>query len=269
MLDYQAELLREVKHKYSLSKEVCQAYQALPRHKFLTKFSPDNVSWLSATPENLPFIYGDNSLLLYQRQGQIATISQPSFALRMLDLLDLKPQLRAFEVGTGSGWNAALMGYLVGRRGQIKSWEIIPTVFQQAKVHLEKFDLPQVEIFQGDGLLEIWEEKEFDRGIFTAGAWDMPGILFDVIKDAGKLLFVLKTTRGDLVLAMEKSSDHFRVYEKVPCKFVALSGPSLGVYYNDLSEIYRTKGEITIWPQGTMGLGANVVIGRDMIFKIE
>ena len=129
MLDYQAELLREVKHKYSLSKEVCQAYQALPRHKFLTKFSPDNVSWLSATPENLPFIYGDNSLLLYQRQGQIATISQPSFALRMLDLLDLKPQLRAFEVGTGSGWNAALMGYLVGRRGQIKSWEIIPTQF--------------------------------------------------------------------------------------------------------------------------------------------
>ncbi len=97
----------------------------------------------------------------------------------------------------------------------------------------------------------------------------MPGILFDVIKETGKLLFVLKTTRGDLVLAMEKFSDHFKVYEKVPCKFAALSGPSLGVYYNDLSEIFQTKGEITIWPQGTMGLGPNVVIGRDMIFKID
>jgi len=268
-VDYQTELLREAKHKYQLSQKICEAYRALPRHEFLERFSPDYVSWLTVTPENLPLIYADTTLLLYQRQGFVSTISQPSFVMRMLDMLELAPSMRAFELGTGSGWNAALMGYMVGETGKVISFEIIPEMVKQARAHLQKFNLPQVEVIEGDALTEIWEMEEFDRGIFTAGAWDMPGILFDVIKVGGKLLFVLKTSRGDILMDLERKKDHFKVVDTLPCRFVALTGASQNIYHSNLSELYQAKGEITIWPQGTVGLGPNILAGRDMVFKID
>lgn len=268
-MDFQRELLQEAKKKYPLSDRVCEAYLALPRHKFLHRFSPDYVSWLRASSDNLDLIYSDSTLLLYERQGFVSTISQPSFVLRMLDLLDLKPGQRAFELGTGSGWNAALMGYLVGKEGKVISYEIIPEMSKQAQENLSQFDLPQVEVVQGDALQEIWEDESFDRGIFTAGAWDMPGILFNVMKEGGKLLFVLKTSSGDLLLAMKREKDHFRVYDTLACRFVAVTGNTLKVYHNDLAKLYSARGEITIWPQGTLGLGTDVIAGRDMVFKVE
>jgi protein-L-isoaspartate(D-aspartate) O-methyltransferase len=268
-VDLQTELLQEAKQKYRLTKEICNAYEAMPRHEFITRFSANNNKWLDVVPENLPYIYADTTLLLYEKNGAISTISQPTFVLRMLELLDLKPDMKVFEVGTGSGWNAALMGYLVGNKGKVTSYEIIPEMAQQAKSNIAKFNLPQVDVIEGDALDEIWELENFDRGIFTVSAWDMPGILFDVIKEGGKLLFILKTSHGDMLLAMKKEKDHFIVYEKLPCRFAAVTGPTIGMYYNNLSELYAAKGTITIWPQGTLGLGPQVVAGRDMIFKID
>jgi protein-L-isoaspartate(D-aspartate) O-methyltransferase len=268
-VDYQTELLQEAKQKYHLSPQICEAYKALPRHEFLDRFSPDQVSWITVTPENLPLIYADTTLLLYQRQGFVSTISQPSFVLRMIDMLGLSPGMRVFELGTGSGWNAALIGHMVGENGKVISFEIIPEMAEQAIRHLKKFDLPQVEVIEGDALEGIWEMKEFDRGIFTAGAWDMPGILFDVMKVGGKLLFVLKTSRGDLLMLLERKKDHFKVLDTLPCRFVTVTGASQNIYHSNLSELYLTKGEITIWPQGSMGLGPNIISGRDMIFKIN
>lgn len=268
-MDFQRELLQEAKSKYQLSQAVCEAYLALPRHEFLHRFSPDYVSWLQVTPDNYDLIYTDSTLLLYERQGFVSTISQPSFVLRMLDLLDIKPGMSVFELGSGSGWNAALMGHLVGKSGLVRSYEIIPEMTKEAQENIAKFDLPQVEILQGDALQEVWDDEEYDRGIFTAGAWDMPGILFDVIKDGGKFLFVLKTSRGDLLMCMQKNKDHFRVYETLPCRFVNITGDALKIYHNDLAKLYPIKRPITIWPQGTVNLGENIVAGRDMVFKIE
>ncbi len=62
----------------------------------------------------------------------LSTISQPSFVLRMLDMLQLRPGHRVFELGAGSGWNAALMGHLVGPEGQVFSLELIPEVARAA-----------------------------------------------------------------------------------------------------------------------------------------
>lgn len=267
-MDYQSELLRESQIRYKLSPNVCEAFKALPRHEFLERFSPDYVSWLTVTPETLPLIYGDTTLLLYQRQGFVSTISQPSFVLRMLDMLQLKPGMRAFELGAGSGWNAALMGYLVGAKGQIISFEIIPEMAKLARANLQKFNMPQVEIIEGDALCELWEMEACDRGVFTAGAWDLSGILFDVIKVGGKLLFVLKTGDGDLLMDLERKEDHFKVLETLPCRFVSVTGASQNIYQRNLSDLFHAKGNITIWPKGSTALGPNDLAGRDMVFKL-
>lgn len=267
-MEFQEELLQEAKRKYMLSKRVCEAFLQMPRHEFLRRFSPDYITWLHVSPEHYPLIYTDTTLLLYERKGFVSTISQPSFVLQMLEMLDLKPGMKAFELGTGSGWNASMMGYLVGKSGRITTYEIIPEMTKEAQKNLSKFDLPQVEVIQGDALVELWSEDNFDRGIFTAGAWDMPGILFDVMKEGGKLLFVLKTSRGDLLLALERMKDHFKVYDSMACRFVTVTGDALKNYHSDLSRLYSFRDEITIWPKEATGLSGELLPGKDMIFKI-
>ena len=101
------------------------------------------------------------------------------------------------------------------------------------------------------------------------GFWDLPGYLFDNTPTGDKILFGLKTSCGDLILSLKKMEDHFHVQAKIHCKTSLLINIDSNAQYNDLSEIYFYEGEITIWPQGTMKLGENLVIGRDMIFKLQ
>lgn len=256
MMNLQKELLIQTQKKYHLSEAVQAAYMAMPRHKFVSSMPMD-------------LIYADSPLMLYDKGGHISTISQPSFVMLMLELLDLRPGLKVFELGAGSGWNAALMGQLVGKSGHVKSYEIIAEMTHEAQRNIAQFDLPQVEVIQGDALQEIWDAEVFDRGVFTAGVRDIPGILFDVLKIGGRFLFVLKTSQGDLLLVLQKFHDHFKVLKTVRCQFVNVTGPSSEDYYNNFSELFDIKTQITIWPQGTLGLGTNILIGKDMIFRWE
>jgi protein-L-isoaspartate(D-aspartate) O-methyltransferase len=268
-MNVQKELLNKAQSKYPLSEAVKSAYMALPRHKFLEKFSIDYDHWLKVKPEYMDLIYADTTLLLYEKGEYVSTISQPSFVLLMLELLDLKPGMKVFELGAGSGWNAALMGHIVGKSGYVISYEIIPEMTKEAQRNIAQFDLPQVEVIQGDALQEMWELEEYDRGIFTAGVRDMPGILFDVIKVGGKLLFVLKTSQGDLLLVLQKMHNHFKVLQIIRCQFVNVTGPAFDTYYNNFSQLFDIRTPLTIWPQGTLNLGENILIGKDMIFKWE
>jgi protein-L-isoaspartate(D-aspartate) O-methyltransferase len=270
---YQSELLTQARNKFSfspLSVRVCEAYWNVPRHKFIHHFSIDHQQWMTLSEENLetylPVIYADSPLLLYEQDEFICTISQPSFVLRMLDLLDLSLGMRAFELGAGSGWNAALMGELVGKKGKVISYEIIPQMAAEAASNVAKMDLPQVEIRQGDAIAALAHESEFDRGIFTAGAWDFPGDFFELIKDQGKLLFVLKTLRGDILLAMKKVQEHFEIFEKIHCSFVPVTGDQDSYGRIDLSEVLLAEGSMQIYPQGTIGLKEKIIAGKDALF---
>ena len=268
-MNAQKELLNLAQAKYPLSEAVMAAYMALPRHKFLDSFSFDYDHWMKVKPEYMNLIYADTTLLLYEKGDYVSTISQPSFVLMMLELLELKPGMRVFELGAGSGWNAALMGHIVGKTGHVVSYEIIPEMTKKAQRNIAQFDLPQVDVILGDAIQEVWESEEFDRGIFTAGVRDMPGILFDVIKVGGKLLFVLKTSRGDLLLVLHRMQDHFKVLRMIHCQFVNVTGPAFESYYNNFTQLFDIKTPITIWPQGTLDLGDKILAGKDMIFKWE
>lgn len=124
--DYQARLLNKIS---KISEKTREAYCKTPRHLFVKRFSVDGERWISLNYENmkshLPLIYSDHPLLLFDNGAQISTISQPSLVLRMLDLLDVMEGHKVFELGTGSGWNAALLGQLVGKEGLVMSFEII------------------------------------------------------------------------------------------------------------------------------------------------
>jgi len=103
---------------------------------------------------NQPFDIGNNQ-----------TISQPSTVARMLQELELKKGDNVLEVGTGSGWNAALIAYLVNP-GRVWSFEIYKDLVNFAKKNVKRFNLENLEIRRGD-FREF--EKDLDKIIFTAG----------------------------------------------------------------------------------------------------
>lgn len=115
----------------TISDHVKTAFQGVPRHLFIDRYrNYGETEWIHVTPENqekhLPKLYADHPLVIFGTDSDftsntgtkpVSTISQPTFVLRMLDLLDIKKGHRIFEVGTGSGWNAALISKLTGDTG--------------------------------------------------------------------------------------------------------------------------------------------------------
>ena len=133
--EYQQQLLDQAKEIYQrtpISEATVHAYSAVPRHLFVRRYRERARQWREVTGDNLhehlATLYADRPLTLFGDDDDNipSTISQPSFVLRMLDLLQLEPGQTVLELGAGSGWNAALIGHLVGPAGGVYSLEIIP-----------------------------------------------------------------------------------------------------------------------------------------------
>lgn len=186
-----------------------QAFLNAPRHLFVPRYiHPMTQQWVEVDPQqvedHLPVLYADRTLAIYQPAHSpfVATISQPMLVLQMLDLLDIQPGDTVFEIGTGSGWNAALMGQLVGPRGHVYSIEIFPDLANSSQQALQRAGGQSVTILTGDGMLGYSRGTPFDRIIFTAGSYDIPLSLHQQLKENGFLLAVLKLAGGgdDLIL---------------------------------------------------------------------
>lgn len=240
---YQDQLVGVAKSKYrngpKLSDRVIEAFYSVPRHQFVRCYrNHGSEEWLEVTDENLDqhlgIIYADHPLILKgsdadfrSKQGskQVSTISQPSFVLRLLDLLDLKEGQSVFELGTASGWNAALMSYLVGHQGKVFTAEIIPDLADLAEKRIDSLGFRNITVLRGDAGDGCSERAPFDRVMFTAGAFDLPAAFHSQIRDRGLLLFVLKNKGGsDNLLLLKKKEDCFESVYAAPCGFVPMTG---------------------------------------------
>jgi len=234
---YQRKLLEQSQYEYyetPISEATQQAFLKMPRHAFIRRCRHwGTKDWQVISEENLEehlaILYGDNALPLFGDDDNDvpSTISQPSFVMRMLDMLQLQPGQRVFELGAGSGWNAALMGCLVGSAGQVYSLEIIPEVAQMAMDTIEQWEIKNVQILQGDGGDGYSTGAPYDRAIFTAGSYDLPGCFHEQIKEGGLLLIVIKSEGGgDNLFLLRKTADYFESVESMPCAFVQVTGKS-------------------------------------------
>jgi protein-L-isoaspartate(D-aspartate) O-methyltransferase len=215
-----------------ISEEAKQAYLATPRHCFITRYREwGTKEWQVVKPadltEHIPTLYADRPLILFGDDDQDipSAVSQPSLVLRMLDLLQLKPGHKVFELGTGSGWNAALMGHMVGPEGLVVSLEIIPELAQSGRETIESSGISNVRILAGDGAEGYQDLAPYDRAVFTAGAFDLPHYFYEQLREEGLLLVVIKAEGGgDSLFLLRKTDDHFESVESYPCGFVQLRG---------------------------------------------
>jgi len=232
---YQRQLLeqsRRIFHKTPISQATERAYLATPRHLFVKRYRElGKAEWRQVTSENLgqhlAALYGDWPLVLFDEDDSnvLSTISQPSFVLRMLDMLQLQPGQTVFELGAGSGWNAALMGHLVGPEGRVFSLEIVPEVARTAAETVQALGLTNVSIVTGDGGDGHPAGAPYDRAIFSAGAYDLSRAFRDQMKEGGLLMAVIKIEGGgDTLVVLRKTEGHFESVDVMPCGFVQLRG---------------------------------------------
>ena len=232
---YQRQLLDQTRQLYyqtPISDATEQAFMATPRHLFGRRYRERaSKEWNEVNEDNLDrhlaTLYADNALILFGEDDDNvpSTISQPSFVLRMLDLLQIQPGHTVLELGTGSGWNAALLGCLVGPAGTVYSLEIIPEIARRAADTIAELGITNVRVIAADGGDGYAPGAPYDRIAFTAGAYDLPRQFYHQTKEGGLLLVVIKNEGGgDNLFLLQKVDDHFESRYSAPCGFVQLSG---------------------------------------------
>jgi protein-L-isoaspartate(D-aspartate) O-methyltransferase len=231
---YQQQLLEQTRSIYyetPISEATEQAYLATPRHGFIKRYREwGTKEWHEVREEHLEehlvTLYTDRSLILFGEDDNNipSTISQPSFVLRMLDMLQLRPGQTVFELGAGSGWNAALMGHLVGPEGHVCSLEIIPEVANTAAETIGTLGIKNVSVIAADGG-EGWGRGTVRSCDLYGWHLYLPRYFYDQIRNQGLLLVVIKSEGGgDSLFLLRKRESHFESVESMTCGFVQLRG---------------------------------------------
>lgn len=157
---------------YVTSKEVEAAMRRVPREEFLPSEVRDDA-------------YVDTPLPI----GEGQTISAPHMVAIMVEHFDLKPGHKVLEIGTGSGYHAAVCAEIVAPDGHIYTIERITSLASFAENNLKKTGYSKlVTVIVGDGTRGLQERAPFDRIFVAAGAPDVPPPLTDQLADGGRLL---------------------------------------------------------------------------------
>jgi protein-L-isoaspartate(D-aspartate) O-methyltransferase len=159
--------------------------------------------------------------------GHGQTISQPFVVALMTDLLDLKPADAVLEVGTGSGYQAAVLAALVDR---VYSIEVMPELAAGAAAALAAEGFGTVELRTGDGSLGWPERAPFDAIIVTAAAREIPPALLAQLRAGGRMVIPLGPRHGDqeLLVIAKDASGAVRKRHVLPVAFVPLTGAGCG-----------------------------------------
>jgi protein-L-isoaspartate(D-aspartate) O-methyltransferase len=138
----------------------------------------------------------------------------------MLDAVEPKAAERALEVGTGLGFQTALLSRLVATVVSVERWE---SLARQARAALDRAGVANVEIVVGDGWKGAPEHAPFDVVVVSAAATDVPPALVDQLAEGGRMVIPVRAARGDDVLLFEKTGGELvRVRLVTPARFVPL-----------------------------------------------
>jgi protein-L-isoaspartate(D-aspartate) O-methyltransferase len=192
--------------KFLTDEKVESALQNIPRHEFV--------------PESeLEYAYDNEPLPIMKNQ----TISQPGVVTRMTEWLDVKNGQNILEIGTGSGWQSAILSYLVGS-GTIYSIERHPELAKFAQENLKKLKIDNVHVILGDGTLGYSQASPYDRIIITAACTEIPLPLLDQLSENGLIIAPVGGASQSLVLLQKTSKGIVEIKNQSKYVFVPLVG---------------------------------------------
>jgi protein-L-isoaspartate(D-aspartate) O-methyltransferase len=153
--------------------------------------------------------------------GEGQTISQPYMVARICEALGLAGDEHVLDVGTGSGYQAAVLAELAD---EVDTIERIPELAAQAQANLEAAGYERVNVHVGDGTLGLPDRAPFDAIAVAAAAPDLPPALYDQLEPSGRLVIPVGGMHGQRLELVIKSPEGPAVVHSVPCRFVPLVG---------------------------------------------
>jgi len=204
--DIQKEIMIE-KHLINRGIEnskILEVFRVVPRENFISD-------------ENQREAYGDYPLPI----GSGQTTSQPYIIAKMLELLNIEKEDKVLEIGTGSGYQTALLSLL---SNNVFSVERVKSLYLEAKSKLEKFNFNTTHLKLGDGSLG-WEEFSlYDKIVVSAASPKIPQTLINQLKDNGKLIIPIGSRFSQVLTVVKKSKKGYTYMEDERCIFVPLIG---------------------------------------------
>ena len=153
--------------------------------------------------------------------GHGQTISQPYMVARICEVLALKGDERVLDVGSGSGYQAAVLAELAG---EVFTIERIPELAEHARANLAAAGYENVSVHVGDGTLGLSEQAPFDAIAVAAAAPGLPQRLYDQLDSRGRLAVPVGGRGGQRLELIVRSPEGPAVVRSVPCRFVPLVG---------------------------------------------
>jgi len=183
---------------------VLDVMRRIPRHRFVEEGLTHGA-------------YEDHPLPI----GEGQTISQPYIVALMTSLLELTGQEKVLEVGTGSGYQTAVLGALTRR---VCSIERLPRLAERARATLEALGVQNVWIRVGNGALGWPDEAPFDRILVAAGGPSVPPPLVEQLADGGRMVLPVGSPEDQVLTVVERVGGQTQTRQAGECKFVKLVG---------------------------------------------
>ncbi len=182
---------------------VLRAMEKVPRHRFV----PEQIRHLAYADRPLPI-------------GMEQTISQPAIVAYMTEAADISKKDKVLEIGTGSGYQAAILGNVAG---EVYTIEIIPELAERARGVLDELGYKNVFVKAGNGYLGWPEHAPFDAIVVTAAPDEIPQALVDQLAVGGKMVIPVGTGNQEMVI-VEKTRKGVTQKRTIPVRFVPMTG---------------------------------------------
>lgn len=201
----QVDLLEVVVAQGITDERLLEAFRTIPRADFVP-------------PEHAAAAYVDRPIPIPRNQ----VTTQPSLSATMIDALEMEPTDRALEVGTGLGFQTALLSRLAAHVTTIERWSEIA---ESARKNLARHGIDNVDVLVGDGSLGVPEAAPFDIILVSAAFPEVPLPLGEQLAEGGRLVQPIGPGGREAVTLLRKSRGRLRVVrEVVPARFVRLIG---------------------------------------------
>lgn len=194
------------------------AFSAVPRHLFLPDFKLEDV-------------YSDRAIGLKEDGAGllIASSSQPSMMAIMLNQMQLQAGDNVLEIGTATGYNAAIMQHIVGNDGKVTSIEIDKELADKATKNLQSAHASRVTVVHADGAQGYAPRAAYDHILSTVGVWDVPPAWLTQLKPKGAVVVPILVDGVQVSAKFKRMPDGtFLSDENHPCAFVYMQGQNAG-----------------------------------------
>ena len=194
---------QQIKDRGIKNKKVLEAFTHVPRHKFVPE------KYRNSAYEDRPLLIGYNQ-----------TISQPYIVAYMTEILNPDSSKKILEIGTGSGYQAAILSYLYK---DVYSIEIIPALGETAKSVFEEEGYKNIKVKIGDGYLGWKEYAPFDAIIVTCAPTEIPQPLVEQVAEGGKMVIPVGEQYNQVLYLLEKRNGKVHKTQTLQVAFVPMT----------------------------------------------